>query len=192
MKFFEQRLKVSPKFISKRRINVLPEYCVGKRVAHVGCMDWPITNYSNNLHIAIDKVCKTLVGVDVNDENFEEMKQYIKNKELVSALEEIESREFDILLIPEVLEHVDNLGDFLKNLNKIKTREVIITVPDAFLCYNRHFSYSKCEFLEVIHPDHNCWFSPYTLKNIVDKFTDWSLKEMFFLENMSIMGVFEK
>jgi len=193
MSFFEQKVSVSSKFVSRRRVSVLPDYCVNKRVLHIGCMDWPITNYNSNLHIAIDKVCSDLVGVDVNDENFEEMKKHIKNKELVSDINEVVSRKFDVLLIPEVLEHVDNLGSFLQTLNKIQTEKIIITVPDAFLCYNRHLNYyNNSEFIEIVHPDHNCWFSPFTLKNVVNKFTDWSLEEMFFLENMSIMGVFKK
>jgi hypothetical protein len=165
---------------------------VGKDVLHIGCMDWPITNYSNNLHIAIDKVCNSLVGIDVNDESFEEMKSHISNKELYTDVSKVESRNFDVLLMPEVIEHVDNVQDFLSVLANIKVDKVIITVPDAFLCSRNHFRYfSNSEFTEIVHPDHNCWFSPYTLKNIVDKFTSWSLEEMFFLENMSIMGVFK-
>tara|TARA_R100000734_G_C3289279_1_gene81364 strand:- start:344 stop:934 length:591 start_codon:yes stop_codon:yes gene_type:complete len=192
MSFFEQKIKVSSKFISRRRVDVIPDYCVGKDVLHIGCMDWPITNYSNNLHIAVDKVCNSLVGIDMNDENFEEMKGHVSNKELYVDISKMKNRNFDIMLIPEVIEHVDNVQDFLKTLANIKASKIIITVPDAFLCSRNHFRYlSNSEFVEIVHPDHNCWFSPYTLKNIVGKFTDWSLEEMFFLENMSIMGVFK-
>lgn len=191
MSFYHQITEVNYKFISNHRIFVLPEMCKDKSVLHVGCMDWPVTNYSRNLHMNLDKVCSELVGLDTNSDNFEEMSKLLNHKELYDDLNQIADKQFDIMLIPEVLEHVDNMGLFLSNLSRAKCKKVIITVPDAYLCYSKHFKYlNSKEFHEIVHPDHNCWFSPYTLRNIVQKFTKWSLEEMFFLENMSIMGVF--
>lgn len=191
MSFFHQRTTVSKKFINKSRFNILPSICKNRKVLHVGCMDWPITNYNKNLHCLLDDVSEGLVGIDANTENFEEMRGHVKNKELYGNVKEVYDRKFDIMLIPEVLEHVDDIGVFLKDLSKIKADKIIITVPDAFTCYSKHFKYyPDNEFVEIVHPDHNCWFSPYTLRNVVSKFTDWKFEQMYFIENMSIMGIF--
>ena len=51
----------------------------------------------------------------------------------------MKNRNFDIMLVP-VIEHVDNVQDFLKTLANIKASKIIITVPDAFfLCSRNHF-----------------------------------------------------
>jgi hypothetical protein len=192
MSYFTQKTIISNKFVSKTRKQILPEYCKDKSVLHIGCMDWPITNYRHNLHIMIDQVCKNLVGIDVNNDKFSEMSSFLKNKELYTNVDSVMDRKFDVMLVPEVLEHVDDLGSFLKKLSSLKAERIIITVPDAYLCYHKHFQYSNNkEFTEIIHPDHNCWFSPYTLKNVVNKFTQWDLEKMYFIENMSVMGVFK-
>jgi len=39
-----------------------------------------------------------------------------------------------------------------------------------------------------VHPDHNCWFSSYTLKNCITKFTDWQVTESYLLNNQSMVG----
>jgi hypothetical protein len=191
MSYFHQKTKVSEKYINKSRFEIIPLILKNKKILHIGCMDWPITNYEKNLHCLLDNVAEELVGVDPNNENFEELKAHIKNKELYVDVKNILDREFDVLLIPEVLEHVDNIGDFLESMSLVKAKKIIITVPDAFMCRSRHFKYEpNGDFIEIVHPDHNCWFSPYTLRNVVEKFTNWNFDSMYFIENMSVMGIF--
>jgi hypothetical protein len=26
-------------------------------------------------------------------------------------------------------------------------------------------------YIETVHPDHNCWYTPYTLKNVINKYS---------------------
>ncbi len=45
---------------------------------------------------------------------------------------------------------------------------------------NRNF-YGKDECIEVNHPDHNCWYSPYTLKNQIEKYSNLKVEEVVLL-----------
>jgi len=41
--------------------------------------------------------------------------------------------------------------------------------------------YSKNKIIEVVHPDHNCWYSPFTLKNQIQKYSNLKVSEVFLL-----------
>ncbi len=64
-------------------------------------------------------------------------------------------------------------------------------MPDAFSCYRQHFDYSSGAqtFVEVVHPDHNCWYTPYTLANTLRKYTGWNVDGMFFFNRMSLLAL---
>ena len=98
---------------------------------------------------------------------------------------------YDTVLVPEVLEHVPDVQGFLRQLDAVGASQYIITVPDAFSCFRRHFDYSSGAqtFVEVVHPDHNCWYTPYTLANVIAKYTPWRLDGMFFFNGMSLLAV---
>jgi hypothetical protein len=42
--------------------------------------------------------------------------------------------------------------------------------------------------VEVVHPDHNCWYTPFTLSNVIKKYTNWQLDGMFFFNGMSLLA----
>ena len=84
----------------------------------------------------------------------------------LSAEPRLEGRRFDLVLAPEVLEHVDNSGLFLGNLHALLDEggELLVSVPNAF----------RVETLlgllrgqERVHPDHIYWFSYHTVTNLL-------------------------
>jgi hypothetical protein len=56
---------------------------------------------------------------------------------------------------------------------------------------SRHFDYlaDTETFVEVVHPDHNCWYTPYTLTNTLAKYTDWTLNGVWFFNRISLMAI---
>lgn len=70
-------------------------------------------------------------------------------------------------MIPEVIEHLSNLGLFLDNLYSCNfDGDILISAPNSF-------SYRITEYLsqavELVHPDHNYYFSLTTLTTILNK-----------------------
>ena len=166
--FFEQHVKVTTR---GDRVTYFKDLIQGKNVLHIGCADWPIYNPEQNLHIQLCTANPLVEGFDVNKAVIEQMKTHpnLIGKELYSTLPD---KKYDLLLVPETIEHVNNVEGFLMGLNKCVSpgKPILITAPNAF-CANHMGRNRNTEtnFVEIVHPDHNCWYSPYTLANAIRK-----------------------
>lgn len=185
--YFTQQVPVSNQLIGMDRYAVFSALLAGKRVLHIGYADWPITDLAANLHVALDKVCAQLDGVDPHVEAAAEIRPHVRGK-LMAGVEEVTDA-YDVVLVPEVMEHVGDVRAFLQQLNTIDFKSIMITVPDAFQCRGGHFDYDPAHgvVVEVVHPDHNYWFSPYTLSNCIQKYTDWSIDGLWFFNGISLL-----
>lgn len=190
--YFIQTVEVGGECDGFSRLQVFENICRGRRVLHVGCSDWPITDPKSNLHVQLDPICAVLDGFDVNVDAFSALAPLV-NGRLFSDWADVNG-EYDIVLAPEVLEHVGNVQGFLGQLDAVKARHIVLTVPDAYQCSRLHFEYRReqRQFLEAVHPDHNCWFTPYTFVNVISKYTSWAVQGVWLFNNISLLGVFSK
>jgi hypothetical protein len=163
-----------------------------KDTLHIGCADWPIRTaldggVSSHLHADMclwyksqnDSHLYKFDGYDTRDETINKMKENPIFSEpstcdLYSPLAPIpDNRKYDVLLIPETIEHVDNVKEFLQNLApllKSIQSMILITTPNAFSATNiNNNKFIDGKFREIIHPDHNCYYSAYTLPNTIRK-----------------------
>ena len=167
--YWLQNLRVN---VEHDREKVFMPYLLQKNVLHIGCTDYPIFDPENNLHIHISKITKSLDGMDVDVDGLKKLKNYY-NGNYFSSMLDCKEKKYDTILVPETIEHVENIGMFLKEIESLNAEHYIITGPNAFNEYVRNpYARSKDTFTEAIHPDHNCWFSPYTLKNVIEKYTN--------------------
>lgn len=191
--FFVQNLHVSSRLRGIHRNQVFASLCDGRTVLHIGCADAPITNIANNLHLALQGSARVLDGFDLDTKAIEMLRPHLRHGRLFSDFSDVKDS-YEVLLVPEVIEHVDNVEQFLQTLDKVDFDEVIIAAPDVYSSMHKHFDYdSETEnFVEIVHPDHNAWYTPYTLMNVLRKYTTWTIEGMFFLEPASIMIVATK
>lgn len=174
--------------IEHDREKVFKPYLANKNVLHIGCTDNPIFDPSNNLHIKISSITRTLDGMDVDSEGLKELNKYYKGN-YYTNLSECSNNRYDTILVPETIEHVENIGIFLKEISSLNAETYIITGPNAFNEFVRNpYNKEGSNFIEAVHPDHNCWFSPYTLKNVIEKYTALKVINMF-LCNYELMVV---
>ncbi|CAJ0869908.1 glycosyltransferase [Ralstonia flatus] len=190
--YFVQRVQVSSDVMNRSRVDVFKTLCAGKRVLHIGCADWPITDPKTSLHLALEPVCAKLDGFDIHAEALEPLAPLTRGR-LFSRFEDIRDQ-YDLVLVPEVMEHVPDVAGFLKQLDSLDTHSYVITVPDAFQCHPRHFDYlnDTQTFVEVVHPDHNCWYTPFTLSNTIKKYTPWNIDGMWFFNAISLFTLASK
>jgi hypothetical protein len=174
--------------IEHDREKVFKPYLSDKDVLHIGCTDNPIFNPDTNLHIKISSITKTLDGMDLDKEGLKTLNNLCKGNYYTSLME-CSKNKYDTILVPETIEHVENIGIFLKEINSLNADTYIITGPNAFNEFARNPYYRKdSNFTEAVHPDHNCWFSPYTLKNVIEKYTELTVNDVF-LCNYELMVV---
>jgi len=191
-KFFIQSVEVSAEITDLSRLDVFSKLCQGQRVIHIGCADWPITDPNFSLHVCLQPYCSTLDGLDTNKNALSSLREHVKGN-LYNLYEDVKG-EYDLILVPEVMEHVSDVCYFLSQLDQIRAPSIVITVPDAFQCYKKHFHYSDASsiFTEIVHPDHNCWYTPYTLSNVIKKYTNWKIEGIWFFNQISIMMLLSK
>lgn len=185
---FEQRTKVVD-YNHIPRMELYKQWCTGKKVLHIGCVDWPFSA-ENNLHIELQKWAEYADGYDIQQDRYKLLDPFIKEEsELWTDLPNEEwgySEKYDVILIPEVIEHVEDLLSFFVAMNNIPTKQYIITVPCAIQCSQHSFGLENDEVIEVVHPEHLCWYSPYTLKKTIETYTNWKIDFMFWNNGISV------
>lgn len=178
---FDQRVELV-RYGNRR--DYFADICREKRVLHVGCAD-PGISRDDSLHAHLAPVCEKLDGLDVVDDEFARSVGILHRQ--ASEIGD----DYDLMIVPEVVEHVSNLGQFLTELDEINFHAFIVTAPNAFMeppiLWNTSH-YDDAGIIEVVHPDHKCWFSPYTLTNTIRSLTSWHVVETFILER-SMIGV---
>ena len=156
-----------------------------KIVVHLGCTDWPnqIEQISkqNLLHIKLLDAAKKLVGVDVDIDGLNHLQQLYAEKDFIcgdiSTSSEVQQDLIDYqpeyLLIPDVLEHIENSRDFLVGIQKVlfKTGAIaVFTTPNMFALK----TFIPVFFgLDFTHPDHCSVHNEFT---IVHAMNDADLK----------------
>ncbi|MFV8346501.1 methyltransferase domain-containing protein [Flavobacterium sp. ZB4P13] len=177
-KFWIQKVKTTT---IADRVPFFEELVKGKNVLHFGCNDWPIFNPDYNLHIKLAKQAKSIHGFDIDLEGIENLKKYV-DQSYFSNFSQLKDKQYDICLVPETIEHVDNVRTFLEGLSTVNAKVFYITAPNCFSKKHmeRNF-YGDNEFIEVVHPDHNCWYSPFTLKNQIEKYSNLKVIRVFLL-----------
>lgn len=182
--FFDQEVDILK---INSRLDYFTDLCKEKKVLHFGCTDFPIFRPESNLHIQLSTVASVLHGFDIDVAGIEELKKYV-DQPYFSDYNQLGDIVYDVCLIPETIEHVDNIAAFLQSVNTVKARKIIITGPNAFapehIARNQN---GKKKFMEIVHPDHNCWFSPYTLQNTINKYTDLRVDKNVLLERETMI-----
>ena len=108
--------------------------------------------------------------------------------------------DYDIIIVPETIEHVANIQLFLQELDGIDFSKIMITAP-CLIGWGNCFNYrdydglrsgllkNHDDYFEEVHPDHKAWFTPYTLANCVEQFTPWRIEDIMFLESKRMTAV---
>lgn len=190
--YFLQKVAVSAEVADLSRVQVFQNLCQGKRVLHVGCADWPITDLNASLHLALQPHCAVLDGVDLHVEALDMLRPHVTG-ELFSDISQANGQ-YDVVIVPEVMEHVANVEAFLAELEAINASCWFISVPDAFQCRAAHFDYNRDTetFYEAVHPDHNVWYTPYTFANTIQKYSNFQMHKMWFFNRISLLTLLTK
>lgn len=161
------------------RITLLERLVAARTVVHVGCVDHTPEQIrkrldkGNWLHARIDRAARRCLGVDIDADGIEYMRSELGYPEVVhgnlaeSTLEAITSARWEILLLGELVEHLNDPVGFLGEMRrryKDHVASVIITVPNAFRFKNFLVGLGGAE---KINSDHRYWFTPYTIAKVL-------------------------
>jgi hypothetical protein len=168
MGYFTQTVVVDSSSQDVSRLDFLTPLVRDLKVLHVGFVDYPITKPKKNLHLRIAPACKRIDGIDPNATDEIKSVLSVPNGDIYDSWNNVPN-DYDVIIVPEVIEHVDNVALFLQQLDQVKGK-LIITAPCSYKL-SGNFREENGLYIETVHPDHNCWYSPYTLKNVINKYS---------------------
>jgi 2-polyprenyl-3-methyl-5-hydroxy-6-metoxy-1,4-benzoquinol methylase len=165
------------KFI-RDRDRWLLERCKNKRVLHLGCTDWPITEHKIKagrlLHLRLAAEASLLVGVDPDASGIQKLSELMPGFTFVRCKAEdmrddpqIADQQWDIILAADMVEHVSNVGLTLNAISDLMSSdtELILTTPSAHSL--KWLLVLGILGKELVHPDHCYYFSESTLRQIL-------------------------
>jgi hypothetical protein len=175
------------------RIEYLTLRCGKKKILHVGCLDHPeiiLERVKNQtwLHGIISAVAELCVGIDVESQGYDLVHRElgIQNIQLLDLsrplgqndLIPLRKTQWDLILCPEVLEHITNHQQFLQNLRSISCSgtTLVVTVPNAFKFGN---FVNALRGFESINSDHKYWFTFYTLSRTLSA-NGWRPRQLIY------------
>lgn len=154
--FLDHAVKVAE--VADRRA-FFADRCRGRQVLHVGCADVPVFDPDTNLHVHLARFAEHLDGLDTSVEGLQVLEKHVAGDYYDAA--SLVRGEYDVVLAPEVIEHVPDAHAFLKEIFSIKATTYLVTAPH--LAWFREMRSEPGVFHERVHPDHKAWYSPYTL-----------------------------
>lgn len=167
----------------RNRLSIIEPYIKNKSVLDIGCVDFRPGNVrkyeSTGLHKFLKEHSAELIGVDLDSEGAAEMTKSGYNVIAGNAEDMDLDRQFDCIVAGEVIEHLNNAGDFIATMRKHLKDDgiLIVTTPNAF-CIKHFFNIARRNKISV-HAHHTCWYDPLTLSQLVDRY-DMEATSIFF------------
>lgn len=153
------------------RCRYLPELVRGRRVLDIGCVEHNLENRKRGrwLHDRLAKTASSILGLDYEVEQVEQMKREGYNVVAADATCFSLPERFEAVVAGEVIEHLLNPGLFLECARKHLAPDglLVLTTPNA----NCLVYFLENLFLgrEIDNPDHVALYSPTTLSLLLAK-----------------------
>lgn len=195
--FFHSFKNLENKIVERETF--LLEKSNNKSILHFGFLDSPFLKkkfqQKQLLHLELKNVATYLYGIDIDKRSLLLYQKLTKDHlnsicDIERKLSKVEinklSQRFDVILFPEILEHLKNPGIALENLRQLSLSnnscEVIVTVPNAFYVGG---ILAALESNEVVHSGHYFYFSPYTLENLLKNCKFSQISIYFYTDNIT-------
>ncbi len=175
---FSDDLPYRPQIIShsQPRGDVLTQWVGRRRVLHVGFADHVPLIASRIadgswLHARLSRSASECIGIDINPQAVATARSL--GFDNVHALDifapdagaTLAAWQLDLVLVPDVIEHLPDPAAFLRRLAQcLPTAEFIVTVPNALSLRN---AVQALGGVERINTDHRAWFSPFTVLKVL-------------------------
>lgn len=160
------------------RVGYIVEHCEGKKVLHVGCVDfttsgdWQESVESESwLHGQLERVASEILGVDNAEEGIRFLQDRCGRTNVklgdASELETLGEGRFDVVVAGEIIEHMPCPGALFESaLEVIRPRgEMIVSTINAY-CLRRFLRIPFGQ--ESVHLDHVSYFSHRTLYRLAE------------------------
>ena len=166
------QFKIESKFL-KSRDAYFAKVCANKKVLHIGACDAPYTLEKHRqgllLHEKLHMVSSEVVGIDNDEKAVGIMSDLGYNDVICFDMNKVNELDFvpQVIVFGETIEHLMNIEVAISNIKKVMSEDcqLLISTPNAFCLFNFLRAIIK---REATHEDHKHYFSPQTLKQLLE------------------------
>lgn len=150
----------------------LSEQVRGLDVLDVGCVDHDATREQDDrwLHKRLAATAASIIGVDIEEAACQRLRERGYSMVAGDACTVDLGREFDAIVAGEIIEHVENPGQMIRNLARHLRSggRLHVTTPNAY--YAVHIVEALLmDPRKRWNPQHVAWFDPFTLTNLLER-----------------------
>jgi SAM-dependent methyltransferase len=153
----------------KQKNDILLEFVVGKQILDVGCVGQDKKMLSNEwLHSILKNKASLCHGVDIELDMVDELQNQGYHIYSPQELEKINTK-YDIVVMADVIEHVNDPVEFISYYGRFLKDEgiILLTTPNSNAI--RNFVQIVINNRYSVNPQHTFWFCPLTLLEVTER-----------------------
>lgn len=165
---FRQNILTKAKYnqLITDRVSYLCKLAQNKDILDIGCVEHMIESSTNSewLHGKLNKVAKSCMGVDILESEIKALQAEGYNIVAHDVTKEPLTKNFDLIVCGEVLEHLNTPGDLLKNASKMlrDSGRLVISIPNPwYINVIIKNIFARAPYVD--NADHVSWFDSCTL-----------------------------
>ena len=154
--------------LKDKSLGLLRSYIKDKKVLDIGCVG-QVELWARHEYIKTQKP-NFLLGVDIVDadkDNFE-CKDFCKEEDAKYIYEKY--GKFDIVVLFDILEHIDNTGLFIEHLRYIIDKNTLILISTPNAISEKWTTKMASQGQTQCNPDHVHWFDWQTLSHLFKRY----------------------
>ena len=154
---------------SDSKIKFLMKYVVNKDVLDLGCVMHDPNSYKSKywVHKAIKHHAKSLIGLDIDANGVEYLRQRGFNIFQGDASKFELDIKFDTIHAGDLIEHLEDFAGFIESCKRHLRPDGIIVISSPNPWYWRNILKSIINIEVSNNQEHTCWLCPRTLRQLV-------------------------
>lgn len=177
-----EKIRTSKELFDKNLM--VQNICKNKDVLDIGCVGQDV-DYNNPywIHGQIKKISNSLVGVDINTKEIEKINKM--GYEVYHYDELNIEKKFDVLLMLDIIEHINNPVELLNDYKKFLKEDgkIIVTTPNSNRAINFVNIFFRNEY--SLNYEHTFWFCPKTFLEVVNRVESLEVSKFYWLSDYS-------
>ncbi|MGH9892670.1 MAG: class I SAM-dependent methyltransferase, partial [bacterium] len=161
---------VKPTSSTSRIQDAISELVRDKTTLDIGCVQHSAHHHESDtwLHAHLVRSAASVIGVDIAGREVEELRHKGYRMVCADALTVDLGDTFDVITAGEIIEHLDDPGIFLRNMNRHLKDDgmLILTTPNVFFAFHFVESLTTSPYRRW-NPEHVAWYCYFTLENLL-------------------------
>jgi 2-polyprenyl-3-methyl-5-hydroxy-6-metoxy-1,4-benzoquinol methylase len=163
---------LKPRSTNERIEDYIAALVSGKKVLDVGCVDHVAQKETETtwLHRHLAESASSIVGLDILQDDVCQLAAKGYRMVCGDAMTVDLRDHFDVIVAGELIEHVDNPGQFIANMRRHLRHDgmLVLTTPNPF--YALHFlEFAVSSPYKRWNPQHVAWFCFFTVENLLSR-----------------------